>query len=987
MATIDQIKQDIADVRASIGVLERDIKEIVDQQLNTNIAITAATNAGDAAEVSRLKAVARDLRSELNNINDQIEQLNTKLGPLGRQLQQAEQAAAAEQAPAVEKAPIDTSVASAGELVQNSQAAKSTPSASGVGDDNPENSAPKPGPEVITPTGRITPAQANTSGTNATPTASQENGNEDINVDGPGKTIVQTQATSEGAPSTGPLKSPPVTIANVPANNQNANNQNENTSGQYGQDSQANPLAATNPGVGDNNDNASYKNPTRTEIDNNFSNTGIIAPKSNILDSLASYTYNAAVYMMDAASYTALINTGKRNLSNMALLFQSGGAPAAGRNPYFSLDYYIDNIEITGQASGKGTKSAHNSLDLKFTVIEPNGITLIENLNKAVTQYIFKNDLTKKKTLWAAQNFLMVITFTGYDSQGNIVGNITDPVTGKNTFAEKLIGFTITELNFKVSGKTVEYNFEATTPGIQMNSGTGRGVIPYNVQLSAASLKEALGGQATVVPSTSSAAGSTNSSTAESTVTNNAAPAGTPAPPTAAAAPTNSKVVTKGLMEALNQYQRDEVTAGRQKLADIYEIEFASPALASAKINFSGGIDKQTVPMNMSNKPSDKLDASRQSVATNYNTLSAVSGTSILQFLEKLARNSTYIQDQQTVVIDPDTQKQKPNGAPAENISWFRFGLQATPIAWDDQRNDYAYRMKFVVTPYYIANLDSGYFPGGKFRGVHKKYSYWFTGENTSVLSYEQTYNTQYFRIMTGSPSVDNRSSNLEEAVKRINRPRSDASAQGGQLRVNEPAANAADYLYNPSDLADSVMTIVGDPAWLFQGEVASLGASGASWTPKPFLSDGTINPESGQIYYEINFRKPQDYDLNTGLMDPYKLTTDAAQPPQVLQSYVYLGQDIVSYFKQGKFTQELSGTLYTFKTTASGTSVADLGRDPNQSAAETARLARLGNANGAAVAASSSAVPSASSGATNTSATPEIPAVTVQPPVDKNPG
>jgi len=777
-----------------------------------------------------------------------------------------------------------------------------------------------------------------------------------------------------------------VTIANVPANNQNENNQNENTSGQYGQGSQANPVAATTPGVGAGNDNTSYKNPTRTEIDNNFSNTGIIAPKPNILDSLASYTYNAAVYMMDSASYTEMIKSGKRNLSNMALLFQSGGAPAAGRNPYFSLDYYIDNIEITGLASGKGTGSAHNSLSLNFTVIEPNGITLIDNLNKAVTQYIFKNDLTKKKTLWGAQNYLMVITFTGYDSQGNIVGNITDPATGKNTFTEKLIGFTISGVNFKVSGKTVEYSISATTPGVQMNAGTGRGIIPYNVQLSAASLKEALGGQATVVPSTSSAAGSTNSSTSESTVANNAAPAGTPAPPTAAAAPTNSKVVTKGLMEALNQYQRDEVKAGRQSLADIYEIEFASPALASAKVNFSGGIDKQTVPMNMSTKPSDKLDASRQSVATNYNTLSAVAGTSILQFLEKLARNSTYIQDQQTVVIDPDTQKQKPNGAPAENISWFRFGLEATQINWDEKRKDYAYRMKYVVTPFYVANLDSGYFSPGKFRGVHKRYSYWFTGENTSVISYEQTYNTQYFRIMTGSPSVDDRSSNLEEAVKRINRSRSNASAQGGQLRVNEPAANAADYLYNPSDLAESVMTIVGDPAWLFQGEAASLGTSSKTWTPKPFLDDGTINSESGQVYYEINFRKPQDYDLNTGLMDPYKLTTDAAQPPQILQSYVYLARNVVSHFKQGKFTQELSGTLYTFKTADPGTSVTDLGRDPNQSAAETARLARLGNPSSAS-AANSSAVPSTESGATNTSATPEIPVVIVQPPVDRNPG
>ena len=126
-----------------------------------------------------------------------------------------------------------------------------------------------------------------------------------------------------------------------------------------------------------------------------------------------------------------------------------------------------------------------------------------------------------------------------------------------------------------------------------------------------------------------------------------------------------------------------------------------------------------------------------------------------------------------------------------------------------------------------------------------------------------------YTRILSGAPLTDSRTSDLGELndlVKKKFSPRSGQSSQGAQGRTNEPAANAADKLYSPEDLALADVRIIGDPGWIFQGEVAN-GASANRFKPDPFFADGTINSESRQVYFEINFNTPGDYDQGTGLM------------------------------------------------------------------------------------------------------------------------
>lgn len=254
---------------------------------------------------------------------------------------------------------------------------------------------------------------------------------------------------------------------------------------------------------------------------------GNIVPQGNVLDQYASYTYSISIYLMSATDYRQFITSPNALPGGSQLLIQSGGAPAGGgivagadldpnledpaaagrarvanlgRNEFFSLDYYLDDVRLESVMSGKGVGQAHNVTKLQFRVIEPNGITFLDNLYKATDQYVRISGTPQ--TNYAAQNYLMVIRFYGYDKDGNLVLSqnqpFLDPISRKriDTIVEKFIPFQINGIKFRVANKMVEYDVECAAVRTSVAAGAARGTIPYNVELTSQTLKDLLGGQA-----------------------------------------------------------------------------------------------------------------------------------------------------------------------------------------------------------------------------------------------------------------------------------------------------------------------------------------------------------------------------------------------------------------------------------------------------------------------------------------------------------
>ena len=392
---------------------------------------------------------------------------------------------------------------------------------------------------------------------------------------------------------------------------------------------------------------------------------------------------------------------------------------------------------------------------------------------------------------------------------------------------------------------------------------------------------------------------------------------GTPnSPPKASAAPKGeTKNLFTGLCEAINNFQLGLVKAGTYEKADQYEIVFVPASMANAQTKKPGNTDQSHTPMQQGTTAKTALDPDTNSVNVTGRTMPVRAGTQIIQFIDQVIRGSTYVSEQQTFLTNEVTQKTEKNPSGNDRpTAWYKISAQVTSLGLDNKRNDHAYKIVYIVTPYGINETRSQYFPQTSFRGVHKNYDYWFTGQNTAVLNYEQQLNNLYFAVL--SESLNDRRqqvTNRDEAYKRSWQTRSNQSDQYATGATNEPAANLADFLYTPDDFTTVRLKIVGDPAWIPQGETSG-GISQNNFSFAAFNSDDGINFDAQEVAFSVTFNQPEDYNLDTGLMEVagnFKKANGEFGRNYPAQQQIYKTATIRHTFSRGSFTQELEGLLY----------------------------------------------------------------------------
>jgi hypothetical protein len=406
-------------------------------------------------------------------------------------------------------------------------------------------------------------------------------------------------------------------------------------------------------------------------------------------------------------------------------------------------------------------------------------------------------------------------------------------------------------------------------------------------------------------------------------------------PPNATAAPSkgqNSQFV--GLCEALNQHQQDLVNNGTYGVADEYVIDFAPAAIGASEVVKPDLVYKNTAGKNVKTAQ-DQLDSTRDAVNVNSQIWNVLAGTQIVQLIDQIMRSSRYITDQQKVNFDEDGKQTKNEKASTTGVTaWYKISVTAKQLGYDKKRRDFAYRMTFTITPYAINQMSSQYFPDSTYRGAHKAYNYWFTGLNTQILSYEQEYNHAYYSTLSGNAeglAVSPPSG--RDQFKQTHMATSEQRGQGQANYVNAPADSAAAFLYSVSDFSHVQMKIVGDPAFMQQGEVA-FGVNARAFEFRPFNADGGINYDSQEVTFTVSFNRPTDYNFNTGIMN----TNSSSGAPQ--ETFTYIATNCKNVFSKGQFTQELQGSLLPLSNTSKPPSTN--GRSPT-----TASASRTTNING----------------------------------------
>ena len=259
----------------------------------------------------------------------------------------------------------------------------------------------------------------------------------------------------------------------------------------------AQPFAT--PGVGSaNDDNTNGPNTVGvTNVSINQAFNSPIASQPNVLDQYASYTYSLSWYMLTPNQWNEM-KDGKVNMNTWMLIMQSGGAQAnvsdgqsGGRSPYFTEDYYMDNLILKTNMPGGGRGSMLGSNlggSLEFTVTEPNGITLQNNLAQAMQDLLTQNGL--RPIDFQKTPHCMVIKFYGYDQDGNLVqaglnGAATSVAGASSTRAvvTKVYPFYITKFSYRLASRIIEYKINANAIPYRINASSQRGTIPEKFEL------------------------------------------------------------------------------------------------------------------------------------------------------------------------------------------------------------------------------------------------------------------------------------------------------------------------------------------------------------------------------------------------------------------------------------------------------------------------------------------------------------------------
>lgn len=288
------------------------------------------------------------------------------------------------------------------------------------------------------------------------------------------------------------------------------------------------------------------KESLRQQIDQLYGSSTLIPNQRNVLTEYENFTYQLNWYIAPPSTYNKFTNY--RNLSNYFLLAQSGGAAgtagsvqsnqvdatggvqtapvdfvsSASRNPFFDVDFYIDNMEVVTRFPLAGTRLSHSNSEISFTVTEPYGISLVPRLQNAIEDvYKQAGIFTSSGARYASAVYLMVIKYWGINAAGNLERVVTKTANGTPIGpVEKYIPFVIRELRFTQGSRFVEYRIVGNPPFTYIGLGRERGVLLDRVTLTGRTVKDILAGQ-TVATGTATAdtaaEGRTSTSSVETT--------------------------------------------------------------------------------------------------------------------------------------------------------------------------------------------------------------------------------------------------------------------------------------------------------------------------------------------------------------------------------------------------------------------------------------------------------------------------------------
>jgi hypothetical protein len=676
----------------------------------------------------------------------------------------------------------------------------------------------------------------------------------------------------------------------------------------------------------------------------------------NPLGYFSSYNYQLSLYMITPDAYDAFIQSGRKDINAFSqlagednggayLIAQSGGINNQDelRAPGFGFDYSIDNLSFDTITSGKAGEGDTNTTSIKFTITEPYGFSFVSNLRKA--QQALEAGLAKNgKSIYLPKNptkqfFILGIRFYGYDDVGNLMkgtemfdSNTLDPTApGNGAVFQRYYDIILTDMKFKIDGKAVTYNISAASLAPAEAFGIKRGQVDTNINIEASDVETAI----------------------------------------------------NKLMDELNKRQKDLHKGSKKnpELYNTYKVKFlgeAATVIGKSKIVSPADLDKFKWAGSGAKKTADTNDktATKSQTPDNTKTTITISGspnpTPIPAAISTIITQSQFLEQGlktvYTTSLEPPKDKSKMNQIDQSTkkvLKWYNCSSQLENARWNTDTNDWVYDITYIIQVYETPIIDSAYANvTSKYYGPHKRYNYWYTGQNSEVISYVQELNNAYFTVAvapqdgnstsdTENPSTDGTSTgesgNGQKGTpadtpvvpgKASEQPTTGKLGGAGKAAQNSYITS----LFDPASQAEAKIQILGDPDFI----MTDSGYSEEQLYKKFYGADGfTINPNGGQVFVEIDFKEAVDYssdavsstapDPSTGGITgaPGTLSINESilfwdypkDVAELVKGISYQVLKVTSQFSGGSFKQTLDCRINTFAESAKPTQ--GEGREP----------------------------------------------------------
>ena len=681
------------------------------------------------------------------------------------------------------------------------------------------------------------------------------------------------------------------------------------------------------------------------------------SPRPNPLDDYLSYTYGITLHVLTKDDYNKMVAS-PFNFTPTKTLISSAGRygstdfvstgprsfKTVGRDPAFKEDFYFENFKMETVVGLNANTRGTNAITMEFTIVEPYGMTLLDRIMD-----VNNTGLNGKNYL--DMPYLLEINFFGSDDSGKL-----------HKIAEhtKWIPIKLLGMKIKASVKGAEYAIQAVPFNHAANLETVQ-AIKTRMHISGSTIADYFAG--TDKNSSDAAVAAFNEDTQRQEkkavpaqdLTNQADNSGAGEldsqvngnpgvrEPEKATDKTQSQepivVNAKSFVAAYNAWFEAEQKKGSIEFADQiafkFEDEILNSSIVDAKKNSVRRINETDSNTNAKSKDNDAVTANFDSVVHDLDpgtTINDVINNVIPQskfFLDQTIDAATGKKESQEKAKDGETIKQQ-----AKPFKMWKTVPTITLGKFDNKRNQWSKTITFNVGTYTAYQTRDDRLPKSPPPNPVKRYDYFYTGHNSSVINFDIDFNALYYtahEVDRGATSAGagpkqiNQEEQNSDKVSKNKDPRKidqtvnvsqsgnqSTSAGGATSRpevLNAKSALQSIYTSSAGDMINLQMQIIGDPEFIKQDDLfispQVIKSSGIPSDPGNPLVPGTtsIDMDSTEVYCWVTFRTPSDFNDTNGR---YNLNSENKYAVSEFSGFYRL-ITVTSEFRGGKFTQTLN--------------------------------------------------------------------------------